>query len=86
MTFGDAIKFAARMAIMLALLAGPAAIAAKGCPMCNQDVAASGPRTIHALNNGALILMFPPTLITAGIFYAGFKKRNKYRESESDSE
>jgi hypothetical protein len=90
-------KFARRAALALAFLAAPAAcvlvflaapgtLAAQGCPMCYQSAAASGPRTIHALNTGILILMFPPALITSGIFYLGFKKRNIYNESETESE
>jgi hypothetical protein len=50
--------------------------------MCYQSAAASGSRTIHALNAGILILMFPPALITLGIFYLGYKKRNTFNESE----
>ena len=66
----------------VALLIALVAINAQGCPMCYQNVAASGPATIHALNAGILILMFPPALITMGIFYLGYKKRNTFHESE----
>jgi hypothetical protein len=77
---------AAPAACALVFLATPAAVAAQSCAMCYQSAAASGPRTIHALNTGILILMFPPALITSGIFYLGFKKRNTYHESDTDSE
>jgi hypothetical protein len=50
--------------------------------MCYQSAAASGPRAIHALNSGVLILMFPPALITLGIFYLSYKKRNTFNEAE----
>jgi hypothetical protein len=90
-------KLAKRSALALAILAAPVAcalvflalpttLAAQSCAMCYQSAAASGPRTIHALNTGILILMFPPALITSGIFYLGFKKRNTYNEHDTKSE
>jgi ABC-type arginine/histidine transport system permease subunit len=66
--------------VTLALVLAPVALAAQSCAMCYQSAAASGPRTIHALNSGILILMFPPALITLGIFYLGYKKRNTFNE------
>jgi hypothetical protein len=80
------VKFAKRTALAIAFLAAPATLAAQSCAMCYQSAAASGPRTIHALNTGILILMFPPALITGGIFYLGYKKRDTYRDSEIESE
>jgi hypothetical protein len=65
----------------LALIASPASLGAQGCAMCYQNAAASGPRTIHAINTGILILMFPPAVITLGIFYLAYKKRNTYNEA-----
>jgi hypothetical protein len=62
----------------LAILASPAALYAQGCAMCYQSAAASGPRSIHALKAGILILMFPPVLITTAIVYLAYKKRNKF--------
>jgi hypothetical protein len=82
-----AVKLLAAPALCaLVFLVAPSTLAAQGCPMCYQTAAASGPRTIHALNAGILILMFPPALITSGIFYLGFKKRNTYNEPDSQSE
>jgi len=49
--------------------------------MCYQNAAASGPRTIHAINTGILILMFPPAFITLGIFYLAYKKRDTFNEA-----
>jgi hypothetical protein len=77
---------AAPVACALVFLALPATLAAQSCAMCYQSAAASGPRTIHAINNGILVLMFPPALITCGIFYLGFKKRNSYHDAEVESE
>jgi hypothetical protein len=73
----EAIKAAG---VTLALVLAPVTLGAQSCAMCYQSAAASGPRTIHALNTGILILMFPPALITLGIFYLGYKKRNTFNE------
>jgi hypothetical protein len=58
----------------LTVIASPAALYAQSCAMCYQSAAASGPRSIHALKVGILILMFPPLLITAGVIYRGSPK------------
>jgi hypothetical protein len=65
----------------LAILASPAALYAQGCAMCYQSAAASGPRSIHALKSGILILVFPPVLITTAIAYLAYKKRNKFNST-----
>ncbi len=67
------------VACVMALLS-PAALCAQSCAMCYQSAAASGPRTIHALKAGILILMFPPVLITAGIVYLAYTRRDKFNE------
>jgi hypothetical protein len=65
----------------VAVLASPAALYAQGCAMCYQSAAASGPRSIHALKAGILILIFPPVLITTAIAYLAYKKRNKFNNT-----
>ena len=63
------------------VLASPAALYAQSCAMCYQSAAASGPRSIHALKLGILILMFPPLLITAGVFYLAYRKRDQFNQN-----
>jgi hypothetical protein len=65
----------------LLLLASPAALYAQSCAMCYQSAAASGPRSIHALKLGILILMFPPLLITAGVMYLAYRKRDQFNQN-----
>jgi hypothetical protein len=65
----------------LAALASPAALYAQSCAMCYQSAAASGPRSIHALKLGILILMFPPLLITAGVMYLAYRKRDQFNQN-----
>jgi hypothetical protein len=77
----DVSKLARRSLAVLAFVASPATLAAQSCAMCYQNAAASGPRTIHAINNGILILMFPPAVITLGLFYLAYKKRDTFDES-----
>jgi hypothetical protein len=78
----ELLKMIKRRLAAVAFLVSAGALDAQGCPMCYQSAAASGPRAIHALNSGILILMFPPALITLGIFYLGYKKRNTFNEAE----
>lgn len=72
------LKFAAACA---AAFCSPSALYAQSCVMCYQSAAASGPRTIHALKAGILILMFPPILITAGIVYLAYSRREKFNDN-----
>jgi hypothetical protein len=64
----------------LLALALPAATMAQGCALCYQSAAASGPRMIHALRSGIIFLMFPPALITVGIAYMTYRRRNLHDE------
>lgn len=73
-------KLARRVIAVASLFASPAALYAQSCAMCYQSAAASGPRSIQALKHGILILMFPPVLITVGIVWIAYRKRNVYRE------
>jgi len=76
-----AADFIKRAVAALGLILSPASLDAQGCAMCYQSAAASGQRTIHALNSGILILMFPPMVITLGICYIAYKKRDQFNET-----
>jgi hypothetical protein len=73
--------FLGRAAAALLVVASPAALYAQSCAMCYQSAAASGPRSIHALKMGILILMFPPLLITAGVAYLAYTRRDHFNEN-----
>jgi hypothetical protein len=75
------VKAITRILTALTFIASPASLGAQGCAMCYQNAAASGPRTIHAINTGILILMFPPAVITFGLFYLAYKKRDTFNEA-----
>lgn len=72
------LKFATACAVAVL---SPSALYAQSCVMCYQSAAASGPRTIHALKAGILILMFPPVLITVGIVYLAYSRREKFNDN-----
>jgi len=70
----------ARAVAALLALASPAALYAQSCAMCYQSAAASGSRSIHALKMGILVLIFPPALISIGIAFVAYRRRNLYNE------
>ena len=67
---------------IVAAFLSPAALYAQSCAMCYQSAAASGLKSIHALKIGILILMFPPLLITAGVVYLAYSRRNQFNSNE----
>lgn len=77
----DAVRTLKCAAACVAAVLTPSALFAQSCVMCYQSAAASGPRTIHALKVGILILMFPPLLITAGVVYLAYSRREKFNEN-----
>jgi hypothetical protein len=54
---------------------------AQGCALCYMDAAASGPQTQAALRHGILVLLFPPMVIFAGLYFLLYRRRNVHRES-----
>lgn len=78
---GSAVRTLKCAAACVAAVFSPSALYAQSCVMCYQSAAASGPRTIHALKVGILILMFPPLLITAGVVYLAYSRRDKFNEN-----
>jgi hypothetical protein len=77
----NTVRLLKRVAACAAVVLSPSALYAQSCVMCYQSAAASGPRTIHALKAGILILMFPPVLITAGVVYLAYTRRDKFNEN-----
>lgn len=55
-------------------LSSPDLAAAQGCSLCYQSAAASGSRTIHALQNGIVILIVPPFFICCAITYLALRR------------
>ena len=53
---------------------------AQSCALCYTQAASSGSRMIQALKSGILILIAPPTFMTAGMIFICYRKRNRTRE------
>ncbi len=80
-------KSIAMLAVALAglmLLFMPLPASAQSCALCYTQAASSGARMIQALKSGILILIAPPTLMTVGVIFVCYRKRNQTREGASE--
>src|SRR6266851_7881263 len=65
----------------LALLAAPLPAFSQSCALCYTQAASAGARMIQALRSGILILIVPPTLMSIGMIFIVYRKRNRFRET-----
>ena len=65
--------------IGLLVLLTPIPAFAQSCALCYTQAAGSGSRMIQALKSGILILIAPPTLMTVGLIFVCYRKRNQTR-------
>jgi len=73
----------------LFLLIAPGPASAQSCALCYTQAASSGARMIQALKSGILVLIAPPTLMSVGVIFVCYRKRNQTMKddgSESDAE
>jgi hypothetical protein len=76
--------FLAAMAqIALATLAAPQTALAQSCALCYTQAASAGNRMIQALQSGILILIIPPTLMSVGMIFVVYRKRNQFRQHDA---
>jgi hypothetical protein len=66
----------------LIILLAPMPAFAQSCALCYTQAAASGARMIQALKSGILILIAPPTLMTVGVIFVCYRKRNQTRDGD----
>ncbi len=66
-------------AAVLAVLVAPAY--SQSCALCYTQAAQSGARMIQALRDGILILVIPPTFLTAGAIALLYHKRHQYKQA-----
>ena len=71
----------ALMAMAAVLMALPTALYAQSCSLCYTQAAASTARFIQALRSGILILMLPPFLMSIGITWMTYSRRNRFYEA-----
>jgi hypothetical protein len=68
------------IALGLLSIALPPALFGQSCALCYTQAAASTARFIQALRSGILILMIPPFLMSLGITWMTYSRRNHFHE------
>jgi hypothetical protein len=69
--------------IALAMLAAPLPAFSQSCALCYTSAASAGNRMIQALQSGILILVVPPTLMSVGMIFIVYRKRNQFRPDDA---
>lgn len=70
----------------LLLVLAPLPAWAQSCALCYTQAASSGSRMIQALRSGILILIAPPTLMSLGLVFVCYRKRNQTRWNDQANE
>ena len=73
--------FLATMLAGIALLA-PAPAFSQSCALCYTQAASAGARMIEALRSGILILVIPPTFLTAFAFFVLHRKSGQFKQAD----
>jgi hypothetical protein len=77
----------ARVALLgLVLLAAPLPAFSQSCALCYTQAASAGTRMIQALRSGILILIIPPTLMSVGMIFIVYRKRNQFRHDDENDD
>src|SRR5437879_4385047 len=71
---------------LLALAGLQFLIAYQSFAFCYTQAASSGSRMIEALRSGILILIAPPTLMSVGMIFIVYRKRNQFRQDDHNRE
>ena len=66
----------------LVMLAAPLPAFSQSCALCYTSAASAGNRMIQALQSGILILVVPPTLMSVGMIFIVYHKRNQFRPDD----
>ena len=66
----------------LALLTVPLPAFSQSCALCYTQASSAGARVIQALRSGILILIVPPTLMSVGMIFIVYRKRNQFRQAD----
>ena len=70
----------------LILLLAPLPASAQSCALCYTQAASSGSRMIQALKSGIIILIAPPTVMSLGVIFVCYRRRNQTRNDSGDSD
>ena len=68
--------------VALVVLATPLPAFSQSCALCYTQAASAGTRMIEALRSGILILIVPPTLMSVGMIFIVYRKRNQFRQAD----
>ena len=68
----------------LVLLVAPLPAFSQSCALCYTQAASAGTRMIQALRSGILILIIPPTLMSVGMIFIIYRKRNQFRQDDEN--
>ena len=68
----------------LFILLAPLPAFGQSCSLCYTQAASSGARMIQALKSGIVILIAPPTLMSIGLIFICYRKRNQTRYEEGE--
>lgn len=82
-------RFETSWIVAIALLAflfllAPGSASAQSCALCYTQAASSGARMIQALKSGIIVLIAPPTLMSVGVIFVCYRKRNQTMQQEED--
>jgi hypothetical protein len=67
----------------LVMLAAPVPAFSQSCALCYTQAASAGNRMIQALQSGILVLIVPPTLMSVGMIFIVYRKRNQFRPDDA---
>jgi hypothetical protein len=68
--------------VALVVLVTPLPAFSQSCALCYTQAASAGTRMIQALRSGILILIVPPTLMSVGMIFIVYRKRNQFRQAD----
>jgi hypothetical protein len=86
MTLGRRPRLNWMVGILLVLFASALPALAQSCALCYTQAASAGTQMIQALRSGILILILPPTLVSVGMIFVVYHKRNQFRGLEGADE
>jgi hypothetical protein len=82
MTIRRPVRLIALVLFTLAILTIPLPAFSQNCALCYTQAASAGARMIQALRSGILVLIVPPTLMSVGMIFIVYHKRNQFKRSE----
>src|SRR5208283_4558728 len=65
--------------VALLMFAAPLPAFSQGCALCYTQAASAGARMIQGLGSWIFILIVPPTLMSVGMIFIVYRKRNQFR-------